>query len=400
MSTNAVVFLGMTYPHGIIRHFALLAVEIEKTRVAQQPAFDFFFASTDGETGQNAWPMVRETFAPDRILVDSDFQSLVGEIAKLANRYQRVIVHTGGGWGQTKHFLRARKLMDPKFRSRLCLVGTTHSYRHDSIHRLWMSAFQAILYWFCYDKIIFQCQDAADRFVGSSLLFHSGKGVVIPLGCEAFPAPVEAIPDSIQKAGISDVLADTKIFKFIYLAQFRPGKMHEWLVRAMAPVLDQHKKVCLIFCGMGDETVIQDVRETASRLGVASQVLMPGQIPRYDVPWLLAHVNAAVVPSRAETFGHNFIEPMFAKLPVLGTCVGIGKEVIEDGETGYAFSLGRPEKIRAAAEKMIQHPEDVVRMGQKAYRRVATSFRHSDVARQLVDLYLKLMSHDQLRAGG
>ena len=27
---SAVVFLGMTYPHGIIRHFALLAVELNK----------------------------------------------------------------------------------------------------------------------------------------------------------------------------------------------------------------------------------------------------------------------------------------------------------------------------------------------------------------------------------
>ena len=40
--SNAVVFLGMTYPYGAIRHFALLGCELFK---ASQDDADFYFAS-------------------------------------------------------------------------------------------------------------------------------------------------------------------------------------------------------------------------------------------------------------------------------------------------------------------------------------------------------------------
>jgi glycosyltransferase involved in cell wall biosynthesis len=119
---------------------------------------------------------------------------------------------------------------------------------------------------------------------------------------------------------------------------------------------------------------------------------MPGQIPRYEVPWLLHHVNCALVPSRAETFGHNFIEPMFASLPVVGTRVGIGREVILDGETGFGFSLKNPKEFSSAVQILAENPELAKDMGRRAHELVSKRFRHSDVAKLIVDVYRKLMN--------
>lgn len=389
---NAVVFLGMTYPEGIIRHFAFLAVELNKV-LCKEWEGDFYFASTDGETNQNAWPMINNAFSMERIIKANRFELLADKICSLTSKYDRVLVHTGGGWGQTKHFVRAQRRMDKMLQARLVFIGTTHSYRNSSFLRIPMSAFQYMLYRLYYRMIIFQCQYAADRFAGGNHLLKIGRGAIIPLGCEEFPsAGVEEPPEIVSQSALAPILLDGNLFKMVYLAQFRPGKMHAWLVNSLLPVLRSHKNIRLLLCGSGAEKVVAKVKEIVERHGLSGQVLMPGQIPRYEVPWLLRHVNCAIVPSRAETFGHNFIEPMFASLPVIGTRVGIGREVIMDGKTGFGFSLKDPRELQKAVASLAENPALAKAMGAEAYAIVSKKFRHADVAMSLADLYKKLLS--------
>lgn len=388
--SNAVVFIGMTYPYGAIRHFALLGCELFKVC---QDDVDFYFASIACEPDKGCWDIVRQTIPNEHVIKTDTFEELVGRCCGLARIYEKVVVHTGGGWGQTKHFVRARKRMDKKFRGRLVFIGTTHSYRHDSFLRIPMSAFQYVLYRLYYRMIIFQCQYAADRFIGGNHLIKLGKGAVVPLGCEPFGEVGNDIPKGIaENASLSVMLKDCALFKFVYLAAFRPGKMHVWLVHAIAPVLRNHKEARVLFCGTGNMDVIRATEIAIAQEGLQEQILLTGQIPRAEVPWLLQHSNCALVPSRAETFGHNFLEPMFAGIPVVGTPVGVGRDVIISGRTGQVFDLKDPSSLAAAVESMVAHPADAARMGQMAKASVENRFRHADVARQLVGLYGRLLA--------
>ena len=384
MNANAVVFLGMVYPWGIIRHFALLGIELFK----ECGEMDYYFASIRREPDKGAWNIVKGAIPAQTIIEADTFDELVFRIDRLFDVYKNVLVHCGGGWGQTRAFIPLRR----KFGSRLKLVGTTHSYRNDSVMRIPMSAFQSLLYLYYYDKIVFQCRYAADKFWGSRMLFAVGKGIIIPLGCEPFDNIVLETPLGIAgKGGLAEFLCDDSFFKFVYLAGFRPGKMHVWLVHAMAPVLRKYPKARVLFCGTGEESVIEATRTAILRERLDQQILLAGQISREEVPWLLKHCNCAVVPSRAETFGHNFLEPMFAGLPVLGTPVGIGRDIIKEGETGYTFTLSNRYTISAKAASLLS---DIVRareMGQKAKKLVSEQFTHSAVAKQLSGLYRQML---------
>ena len=385
--SNAVVFIGMTLPSGGILHFAHLGIEL--SRLAGQ-SYDFFFASIKNEAHKGFWALVDSEIPRSSILMENDFPMLANSIVHLVDRYEKVLVHTGGGWGQTKIFRKVLKQLDCVTRNRVSLVGTTHSYRHDSWLRLPMSLFQYVIYRLYYRMIVFQCKYAADRFFGGRDLIRRGKGVVIPLGCEQFPISDE-IPPALRELNVVPVLADENLFTFVYLAQFRPGKNHKWLVKALAPVLKSHPHARLLLCGGGNDVVYNHVKDLVSTKGLESQILMPGQIPRDAVPWVLKHVNCAIVPSRAETFGHNFLEPMFAGVPVLGTHVGIGQDVIKDGETGYFFDLASKDSLRMAACKLIDDPVATKKMGTLARDMVATRFRHSDVAHQLSEVYQEIL---------
>lgn len=387
--SNAVVFIGMTYPYGAIRHFALLGCELFK---GCQDDVDFYFASIAREPDKGCWDIVRQTIPNEHVIKTDTFEELVRRCCDLAKIYDKVVVHTGGGWGQTKHFVPARKRMDKMLQERLIIIGTTHSYRHDSFLRIPMSAFQYVLYRLYYRMIIFQCQYAADRFIGGNHLIKIGKGAVIPLGCEPFGEIGNDIPKGIaENASLSVILKDCSLFKFVYLAAFRPGKMHVWLVYAISPVLRQHPEGRLLLCGTGSERVRADIVRAIEAEKMEGQIILTGQINRHEVPWLLAHSNCAVVPSRSETFGHNFLEPMFAGLPVLGTSVGVGRDIIKDGENGYKFSLNEINGFRDKATKLIRKPKRAKQFGIKAKALVEKRFTHEAVARKLWGVYRRVL---------
>ena len=388
--SKAVVFIGQAFGTGIYRHLAFLGVELYK---ACPSDIEFYFASVEREANPSAWSIVRDVLPERNILSAQSFDGVAAQCVELARSYEKVLIHAGGGWGQTKHFVRERKRMDKMLQKRLILVGTTHSYRNDSFLRVPMSAFQYILYRLYYRMIVFQCKYAADHFIGGNHLIRIGRGTVIPLGCEPFGVPNVEPPSGIgDNARLLQMLRDESLFKFVYLAGFRPGKMHVWLVKALTPVLKRHPEARVLFCGKGAREVIDATVAAIREEQLDEQILLPGQIAREEVPWLLTHCNCAVVPSRSETFGHNFLEPMFAGLPVFGTCVGIGRDIIKDGETGYAFDLKHPTSVQDVAEKVLTDKSAARAMGQHAKAFVETRFTHEAVAHQLVDLYAKLLT--------
>ena len=392
MKSNAVIFIGQAFGTGIYRHLALLGVELSKVAPS---GVDFYFASVLREANQGAWQIVRNALSPRNIICESSFSKLAHKCVELSVSYPSVIIHTGGGWGQTKHFLSSIYQIKKEFRKHVQFVATTHSFRNESFLRIPMSVIQNIFYRIFYSKVVFQCQYAANRFVGGNSLIRKGKACIIPLGCEHFDFSSAEPPSGIRAiSSLFSLLNDNNLFKFVYLAGFRPGKMHAWLVRSMAPFLKNNPNVRILFCGKGSQRIVNSVVFEIIKWKLENQIILTGQIPRVDIPWLLMHCDCAIVSSKSETFGHCFIEPMFAGLPVLGTRVGIGCDVIRDGETGYAFDLSRPSSLIKGAEKMLSlsNHGGIKEMGCRARDLVEKRFSHTVVAKQLMNLYFSLLN--------
>lgn len=382
---DALVFVGMTYPWGLIRHFALLGVELFR----QEPVgCDVYYASIYRDADRGGWRTVNDGIPQQRILRAERFDQLLDRIVALTDDYRKVAIHCGGGWGQSIELLKLRFRIGARRWKRLRLLATTHSFNNGTWKRIPVSLVHLFLYLLIYDKVIFPCRWIVKRFIGGRLLFALNKAVVVPLGCESMPEiEEEYAPHAITESGVADLLLDNRLTKFVYLAAFRPGKMHTWLVRAACPVLRRHPDVRLLLCGTGSEKIIADVRQAIEKMGLSDRVLLTGQIPRADIPWLLIHCTCAIVPSRSETFGHCFLEPMFMGVPVLGTAVGIGADVIVDGETGFVFSLNDQKSLSGRMEWIADNKDAAKTMGQAAKCRVEGEFLHSAVASTLHVIY-------------
>ena len=98
-----------------------------------------------------------------------------------------------------------------------------------------------------------------------------------------------------------------------------------------------------------------------------------------------------MLPSRGENLPIAILEAMAAALPVVATRVGGVPEVVVDGETGL---LVEPEDAAGLAEALDRVASDEAfrqRLGQAGATRIVEHFDARSMARQMVELYRKLV---------
>ena len=389
MKSEAVVFIGQVYPQGLVRHLAYLGVELWGQLNGETP---FYFASVAAELDKGGWGIVEEVLPKESIIKEPDFPSVLSRVAEIAERCDKIVLHCGGGLRQMRYIIPLKK----RFKDKMRLVVTTHSFRHGTWKRYPMAVVQAWLYSRYVDMVIFQCPYAARLFIFGKRLFEKGKACIIPLGCESVEV-AENIPSSVTEMGLAPILTDDGVFKFVYLAGFGKVKNHDWLIRAVEPVMKRNPAARLLLLGPATEERRKDLSEQIKAMGLENQIITPGKVPRIDVPWVLKHCDCAVVPSKSETFGHTFVEPMMYGIPVLGTRVGVGEYAIQDYQTGICFSLGAYDSIRNAMEFVMKSKDRTRRMGERASELASGLFTHRRVAIAHVAMYRQLLEGVQAR---
>ena len=136
------------------------------------------------------------------------------------------------------------------------------------------------------------------------------------------------------------------------------------LVRAFAPLAAERPDIHLVVLGIGDSSPLLALVE---ELGLSSRVtVLP---PRTDVPDVLAAFHLFIHPALAESFGFAVVEAMAMERPVVATPVGIARDVIEDGVTGFTISGTDPDSIRAAISTALAQRDRWPQLGAEARKR-------------------------------
>jgi glycosyltransferase involved in cell wall biosynthesis len=92
---------------------------------------------------------------------------------------------------------------------------------------------------------------------------------------------------------------------------------------------------------------LEELITLARRLGVDKRVHFTG--PRYGDALIACYCSADifVYASQYESFGQPLLEAAAAGLPVVSTPVGVAKELVKDGETGYVIEFDNPSMLAA-----------------------------------------------------
>lgn len=367
---------------GLSFHLACQALALR--RVAEPMGIRVVVASTPGEDSPGLWDRIHAAFDAEDICQLEDGASSLAQAARdLVTQQDRVVVHVQG----TRQ-LRLLAGLRAEFPDRLRLVFTVHSFRNASWKRRLYSRILSHMLRRSVDHTVFLSPYAMGQFVNQTAVLSAGRGGLVPLGIEWDWDQGRAHSDlGFLDENLRGLVEEEGAFNFVYLAAFKPGKGHEWMLKGVAPAFRRHRNAHLILPGWGSDEIQASLRSLASRLDISDQVVWPGRLNRCDVVNLLRSCHAGIVPSRSETFGQCIVEPMAAGLPVLGTRTGVGEWLIMDYSTGIGFSYGDQGALTRAADYCLTHRDEVAAMGKHAAELVKLTFDWDAITRSHLRIY-------------
>ena len=148
----------------------------------------------------------------------------------------------------------------------------------------------------------------------------------------------------------------------LFVGRITRNRRVENLIKALKEVDD---RVTLNLVGSEEKTssvspggYLKKLAALAKNLGVEDRVQFVG--PRFDDALVDCYCSADifVYTSKYESFGQPILEAAAAGLPVISTPVGIAKELIGNGETGYLVEFDNPsmlaERIKALLDEQVR----------------------------------------------
>lgn len=180
----------------------------------------------------------------------------------------------------------------------------------------------------------------------------------------------------------------------LFVGRIARNRKVENLIRALKEV---NNGVTLYLVGSEERTssvsqggYLNELIMLARNLGIEDRVHFVGS--RIDAALVECYCSADifVYASKYESFGQPILEAAAAGLPVISTPVGIAKELVKNGETGYLVEFDNPsmlaERIRALLDEKVRSS-----CSKKIKELVKKTFKWNGIIDEYVKVYQELI---------
>jgi len=189
-------------------------------------------------------------------------------------------------------------------------------------------------------------------------------------------------------------IKDRDSVTLLFVGRIARNRRIENMIRALKEIND---RVRLMVVGSEEKTssvsrggYLEELIALAGKLGVEKRVQFVG--PKFDDELVSFYSSADifVYTSKYESFGHPILEAAAAGLPVISTPVGVAKELIRDGETGYLVEFDDPlmlvDKVEALLDGQVRN-----RCGKRIKELVKKNFAWDSIIDRYVNIYRELI---------
>jgi phosphatidyl-myo-inositol dimannoside synthase len=172
-------------------------------------------------------------------------------------------------------------------------------------------------------------------------------------------------------------------------------KGHDTVLRALPQIIESHPNVLYVVVGAGE--LRDEIEELAARLGIASHVLLAGNVADRERDLFVEACDLYLQPSlpaeqTVEGFGLSLAEAMaYGKTVIAGKHGGI-LDVIADGQNGILFEAGDPDILAKAVINVLQTPELACSLGANAARTISEKLNWTRVVSD-IDAILAVQAH-------
>ena len=217
-------------------------------------------------------------------------------------------------------------------------------------------------------RVVANSSAAADRLIEEGVPDWKVVQIANGLDADRFPAPA---PKRRRRVVTT-------------VANLRPGKGHEVLLRAAARVVRRVPDACFQIVGDGPRRA--ELEREAAALRVSTQVRFFGH--RHDIPELLQASDIFAFPSFMEASPNALLEAMAAGLPVVAARAGGIPEIVEHGSNGLLIPAGDDRALAAMILRLIERPALASRLATAARASIVARFSFDRMAGGFQELYL------------
>ena len=130
---------------------------------------------------------------------------------------------------------------------------------------------------------------------------------------------------------------------------------------------------------------MKELKELAHRLNLNTKVTFTGRKTQEELKEYYRMADLFVYSSKYENFGQPLIEAGAHGLPIIATSVGVARDIIIDGETGYLTS-DDPKTISDRIQ-LLQDHKLRQQMGVQIKGLIREKFDWENIMKQYVNLY-------------
>ena len=190
----------------------------------------------------------------------------------------------------------------------------------------------------------------------------------------------DKVPADLTEFGISD-----KDFTLICAVNVRPSKGIPVMIEAANKLADvENLHLLLVGRNMDIYNDLIEKNAMKDRIHVAGY--------RHDVPELIAACDVLVQPSiSGEGLPRAVMEAMAYGTATVLTTTGGGKEVAQDGVTGFVVPTHNPDAIAEKIRILYANPDLLESMGRKSKERIAKDFNNERTIDAYIDYFQSLL---------
>jgi len=157
------------------------------------------------------------------------------------------------------------------------------------------------------------------------------------------------------------------------------------LIGVVKRIRERHPETKVLLVGDGLE--MENLRQTACRSGMESAVILPGPVPREEVPAYIDAMDICVLPD-SNAFGSPIalFEFMAMGKPCVVPDLGPMRDVIENNVTGIMFPHADYEALEKALLRFVEDPAFRIQVGSRARQTVLKRHTWAANARFVVQL--------------
>jgi glycosyltransferase involved in cell wall biosynthesis len=176
---------------------------------------------------------------------------------------------------------------------------------------------------------------------------------------------------------LRDLADNVPVLRLLYAGRIAPAKGVHTAIEGLGCVLklQPEASVNLSVVGTGAPGYELELKQLVERLGLSHAVQFWGQVPRRQMPEILAEHDVLLLPSIwPEPLARMTQEAMASGLVVIGTETGGTPEILEDGLNGLTFEAGKAAMLAEKISRIAGDSELRVRLARAARQTIEDRF--------------------------